>query len=101
MQYTVVLESRPSGGYRGIVPALPGCMGEGLTREEALAQVKVALEERLRQVEFACLEVSVPARGIEGNPWLATAGWFAADEGLKDMLREIYDARDAEKESDE
>lgn len=101
MQYTVVLEPRPSGGYRGIVPAIPGCMGEGLTREEALAQVKAALEERLTRVEFARLEVSTLARGIEGNPWLETAGWFADDEGLEDMLRDIYVARDAEKESNE
>lgn len=98
MQYMVVLESRPSGGYRGIVPALPGCMGEGLTREEALARVKASIEERLRDVEFARVEVSVTGRSIEGNPWLDTAGWFADDEGLEDMLREIYAARDAEKD---
>ena len=98
VQYTVVLEPRPSGGYRGIVPALPGCVGEGLTREETLAQVRAALEERLRQVEFTRLEVSTPARGVEGNPWLETTGWFTDDEGLEDMLRDIYAARDAEKE---
>jgi predicted RNase H-like HicB family nuclease len=101
VQYTVVLEIRPSGGYRGIVPALPGCVGEGLTREEALARVKAALEERLTQVEFARLEVSTPPRSIEGNPWLETAGWFADDEDLEDMMCDIYAARDAEKESDE
>lgn len=99
MQYMVVLEPIPAGGYRGVVPALPGCVGEGPTREEALAQVKVALEGRLAQVEFARVEVHTPVRGVAGNPWLETAGWFADDEGLEEILGEIYAAREAEKPS--
>ena len=34
--YTVVLERQPEGGYIVEVPALPGCMTEGETVEEAL-----------------------------------------------------------------
>ena len=31
------------GGWLGEVPAMPGCMGDGETPEEALADVKAAM----------------------------------------------------------
>ncbi len=34
-QYTVVFEPQPEGGYTITVPALPGCISEGDTLEEA------------------------------------------------------------------
>jgi antitoxin HicB len=44
MQYTVVLEPDPDGeGYTVRVPALPGCLSEGRTRDEALANAREAI----------------------------------------------------------
>jgi predicted RNase H-like HicB family nuclease len=45
MRYTVVLEPHEGGrGYTVRVPALPGCITEGATREEALLHAKEAIE---------------------------------------------------------
>ena len=43
--YTVVLIPEPEeGGYSVLVPALPGCVTQGETVEEALAMAKDAIE---------------------------------------------------------
>jgi predicted RNase H-like HicB family nuclease len=43
MRYTVVLEQEPDGGYVVSVPALPGCVSQGDTRTEALANIREAI----------------------------------------------------------
>jgi predicted RNase H-like HicB family nuclease len=44
MRYTVVLELDEAGeGYSVRVPALPGCITEGRTREEALDNAREAI----------------------------------------------------------
>ena len=40
MRYTVILEREPDGGYVASVPALPGCVSQGDTRDQALANIK-------------------------------------------------------------
>ena len=43
-QYTVILYPEPDeGGYSVIVPALPGCVTQGETLEEAIAMAKDAI----------------------------------------------------------
>ena len=44
MKLRVVLEPSDEGGYTAIVPALPGCISEGDTRDEALANIQEAIE---------------------------------------------------------
>jgi predicted RNase H-like HicB family nuclease len=44
MRYTVILEMEADGGYVAIVPALPGCVSQGNTRAEALANIQEAIE---------------------------------------------------------
>jgi predicted RNase H-like HicB family nuclease len=44
MRYTVVLEKEDDGGYVATVPALPGCVSQGDTREEALTHIREAIE---------------------------------------------------------
>jgi predicted RNase H-like HicB family nuclease len=44
MKLRVVLEPSDEGGYTGIVPALPGCISEGDTRDEALANIQEAIQ---------------------------------------------------------
>jgi predicted RNase H-like HicB family nuclease len=43
MRYTVVLEHETDGGYVAIVPALPGCVSQGDTRNEVLGNVREAV----------------------------------------------------------
>ena len=43
--YTIVLIPEPEeGGYSVIVPALPGCVSQGETIEEAIAMARDAIE---------------------------------------------------------
>jgi len=44
MRIKVVLESAEEGGYTVYVPSLPGCISQGETREEALRNIKEAIE---------------------------------------------------------
>jgi len=51
MKLKVILEPSDEGGYTVIVPALPGCISEGETQEEALANIQEAIELYLEPVE--------------------------------------------------
>jgi predicted RNase H-like HicB family nuclease len=42
--FKVVLEPNEHGGYTVYVPILQGCISEGDTREEALTNIKEAIE---------------------------------------------------------
>ncbi len=50
MNYTVVLEEAEEGGYTVTVPALPGCISEGDNYDEALENIKDAIQLYLRAV---------------------------------------------------
>jgi predicted RNase H-like HicB family nuclease len=64
MKLFVVLEASEEGGYTAYVPSLPGCLSEGETREEALANVQEAIQLYLEPIEddlaIAPTEVKVP-----------------------------------------
>lgn len=51
MRFRVVLEPSEDGGYTVHVPSLPGCISEGDTFEEALANIREAIELYLEPVE--------------------------------------------------
>ncbi len=53
MKYTVVLQREHDGGYVVSVPALPGCVSQGDTREEALKNIEEAIELYLEDVKAA------------------------------------------------
>lgn len=44
MEITVVFEPAEEGGYTAYVPSLPGCISEGNTKEEAIKNIKEAIE---------------------------------------------------------
>jgi predicted RNase H-like HicB family nuclease len=44
VRYTVILEQEPDGGYVATVPALPGCMSQGDTRDEVLENIREAAD---------------------------------------------------------
>lgn len=44
MKLTVILEPQKEGGYTVHVPSLPGCISQGETKEEALKNIKEAIE---------------------------------------------------------
>ena len=51
MVLKVVLEPSDDGGFTIFVPSLPGCISEGNTREEALNNIREAIELYLEPTE--------------------------------------------------
>jgi predicted RNase H-like HicB family nuclease len=51
MKLQVILEPSDEGGYTVYVPALPGCISEGDTIDEALKNITEAIELYLEPVE--------------------------------------------------
>lgn len=58
MKYTVILEKGRESGFVATVPALRGCVSQGASREETLANVREAIEVYLEALHedglFAC-----------------------------------------------
>jgi predicted RNase H-like HicB family nuclease len=51
MKLQVIIEQDEAGYYVTEVPALPGCLSQGRSREEALANVKEAIAGWLETME--------------------------------------------------
>jgi len=50
MKYRVIIEQDEDGMYVAECPALPGCISQGKTREEAKANIKDAIEGYLESL---------------------------------------------------
>ena len=53
LRYTVILEPEEDGGYHVYCPALPGCNSFGEASEEALANIRDAIEGYLESLKKA------------------------------------------------
>ena len=51
MELNIILEPSQEGGFTATVPALPGCISEGNTGKEAIANIKEAIQLYLEPVE--------------------------------------------------
>jgi len=51
MRLRVILEPSEEGGYTVTVPALPGCISEGESVDDALANIREAISLYLEPVE--------------------------------------------------
>ena len=51
MKLKVVLEPSDEGGFTVYVPSLPGCVSEGDTEDEALKNIREAIELYLEPVD--------------------------------------------------
>ena len=49
--FTVILEREEDGGYHAFCPALKGCHTQGDTLDEALANVREAMEAYLQSLQ--------------------------------------------------
>ncbi len=66
MQYTVILEQEPDGGYVAIIPALPGCVSQGDTREEVMANILEAAEVYIED----CIQAGDPVPTEAGKEYI-------------------------------
>lgn len=44
MKLTAILEPQEEGGFTICIPSLPGCISQGETKEEAIENIKEAIE---------------------------------------------------------
>ncbi|HEX9919730.1 MAG TPA: type II toxin-antitoxin system HicB family antitoxin [Pyrinomonadaceae bacterium] len=51
MKYRVLIETDEDGVFVAEVPSLPGCVSQGVTREEALVNIKEAIAVYLESLE--------------------------------------------------
>ncbi|MDA1050491.1 MAG: type II toxin-antitoxin system HicB family antitoxin [Planctomycetota bacterium] len=66
MQYTVILQQEDDEGYVATAPALPGCVSQGDTRDEALANIREAIEVYLED----CREAGDPIPSEAGREYV-------------------------------
>jgi predicted RNase H-like HicB family nuclease len=66
MKYTVVLEQESDGGYIASVPVLPGCVSQGDTREEVMANIREAIELYIED----CVEAGDPVPSEIGKSFV-------------------------------
>ena len=58
MKIKIVLEPSDEGGFTVYVPSLPGCISEGETEEEAIDNIKEAIELYLEPIDDDVLSSS-------------------------------------------
>jgi len=59
MEYTILYHRAEEGGYWIEVPALPGCYSQGETMEDAIINIKEAIELHLAALKEESLEIPV------------------------------------------
>jgi predicted RNase H-like HicB family nuclease len=68
MSYTVILEQEPDNGFVAIVPALPGCVSQGDTREQVMANIREAIDLYIEDCVAAGDRVPTEAaKGLQGR----------------------------------
>ena len=89
MQYVIVLE-KERGYYRAVAPALPGCVAEGPTRQDALTRIRQTIADWLKKVEITTVEVE---SGLSPDPWSPFLGMWKTDPTWEEFQTEITDYR--------
>ena len=67
LEYSLIIEPLPvedGGGFVAAVPDLPGCMSDGETPEEALENVRDAIEQWLSEARALGRAIPTPSRGL-------------------------------------
>jgi predicted RNase H-like HicB family nuclease len=95
MTYQVFLQHSGDDGYSATPLSFPDCVAVGKTREEALANLRIALGARLAQGEIVSLEVEDAE-----HSWLKGAGLFKDDPTYEEFLAEIEAQRQSTNEAE-
>jgi predicted RNase H-like HicB family nuclease len=67
VDYKVLLEPAPEGGYVVYCPSLPGCYSQGDTVEESLSNIKEAIQLCLEDMREAGEELPDPSESLIGS----------------------------------
>ena len=66
MRYTIILEREADGGYVATVPALPGCVSQGDTRDEVMKNICEAADLYIED----CIAAGDPVPTEAGREYL-------------------------------
>ena len=67
LNYNVVLEPDPEGGYVAVIPAFPGCYSQGDTVDEALANAREAILLTIEDMEARGEPIPDPSGELIGK----------------------------------
>lgn len=71
MRYTVLMNKNETGGYTVTVPALPGCISEGDSWDEALANIGEAISGYIETLKILKKPVPVEVEVTLKDPVVA------------------------------
>jgi predicted RNase H-like HicB family nuclease len=93
--YSILIETPKTGGYRATALGLPNCRAKGATREIALQNVRELLTTRLSQSEIVTLKiVTLKIDSPQPkHPWMEFAGMFQNDPQFEEMQADIESYR--------
>lgn len=89
LRYPIAIEplsDADGGGFAAFVPDLPGCMSDGDTPEEALANVKDAIATWIEAARDIGHEVPEPSKHFAAAPWPRAAHNFCIISAKKGEL---------------
>jgi predicted RNase H-like HicB family nuclease len=84
--YSILIETPKTGGYKATAMGLPNCHAKGSTRDLALQNIRQLLIARLEQSEIVTLKINSPQ---PEHPWMQFAGMFQNDPQLEEVLADI------------
>lgn len=105
-QYQVLVRNQSDDLFTAAVLGMADCVAEGRTREEAIANAKQVLTERLTRGEIVTIELedaeieTSATRQATNDVWREQAGRFRDDPTFDDFLAEVQRER-RELDSDE
>ena len=92
-QYQVLVRNGPSDLFVASVLGMSDCVGEGRTKEEAIAKAKAALVDRLARGEIVTIDVESNDTVSASNVWQEQAGRFHDDSTFDEFVAEIQSER--------
>jgi predicted RNase H-like HicB family nuclease len=90
MEYQIFVEQQPQNGFVATVLGWPEFVATGHTKQEAVVNVRTAVEERLAKGEVLQLQIETP----QADPWEAMAGRFADDPTWDEYEAELKRIRE-------
>lgn len=93
-QYQVIVRSGSSDLFLASVLGVDDCVGQGRTREGAIAKAKAALVERLAKGEIVTIDIDVENGSMStASIWTEEAGRFRDDPTFDEFVTETQSDR--------
>lgn len=89
MQYQVFVQNESEQHFVASVLGIPNLTVEGKTEEEAISNVKSALEAQLAKGKFVTIEVDAEKEANQHKNQMKYAGIFASDPTFDDFMEKL------------